>query len=231
MADPPLLLGAVNATVAVVNPVAVAVPIVGASGVPGVTLLDGADGVPCPPIEFSAVTTKVYAVPFVSPVTIIGELNPDIILLPGLATTMYIKIGVPPSSVGGVNEILACSLPATATTFVGSFGPLTGTTQLETSEGILEPTAFSAFTVKLYDVLVVRPVMVIVPLPAPVKVPVIPPGEDVATYLKMAEPPLFVGAVNETVAEVAPVTVADPIVGAPGTVCAFIVIGGIANRK
>jgi hypothetical protein len=85
--------------------------------------------------------------------------------------------------------------------------------------------------VKLYGVLVVRPVMVIVPLPAPVKVPVIPPGEDVATYLKMAEPPLFVGAVNETVAEVAPVAVADPIVGAPGTVCAFIVIGSIANRK
>jgi hypothetical protein len=62
---------------------------------------------------------------------------------------MYIKIGVPPSSVGGVNEILASSLPATATTFVGSFGPLTGTTQLETCEGILEPTAFTAVMVKL----------------------------------------------------------------------------------
>ena len=40
MADPPLLLGDVKATVAVVGPVAVAVPIVGASGaVIGVVVL------------------------------------------------------------------------------------------------------------------------------------------------------------------------------------------------
>ena len=58
---------------------------------------------------------------------------------------------------------------------------------METSEGILEPTAFTAVMVKLYDLSEVRPVMVIVPLPAPGKVPVIPPGEDVATYLKMGD--------------------------------------------
>jgi hypothetical protein len=85
--------------------------------------------------------------------------------------------------------------------------------------------------VKLYGISEVRPVMVIVPLPAPVKMPVIPAGEDVATYFNMVEPPLFVGAVNETVAVVAPVAVAIPIVGAPGTVCAFIVIGNRAKRK
>ena len=105
---------------------------------------------------------------------------------------------------------------------------------MDTFEGILAPTAFSAITVKLYDVLEVSPVIVIVPLPAPVKMPVIPPGEDVATYLKMGEPPLFVGAVNETVAVVAPVAVAHPIVGAPGAVaggaggCAY---NGTANGK
>jgi hypothetical protein len=226
------LLGAVNVTEAVVGPVAVAVPIVGASGMmPGVTLLDWADGVPCPPIEFSAVTTKVYSMPFVSPGTIIGELNPDIIILPGLATTMYIKIGVPPSSVGGVKVILACSLPATATTFVGAFGPLAGTTQLETSEGILDPIAFTAVMVKLYGVSEVKPVRVIVPLPDPVKMPVIPAGEDVATYLKMGDPPLLVGAVNVTVAVVAPVAEAIPIVGASGTVCPFVVNGNKTIRK
>jgi hypothetical protein len=144
---------------------------------------------------------------------------------------VYIEIGVPPSSVGGVNEILACALPATATTFVGAFGPLTGTTQLETFEGILEPTALTAVIVKLYGVSEVRPVMAIIPLPAPLKVPVIPPGEDVAIYLKMGEPPLFVGAVNETVAVVAPVAIAIPIVGAPGTVCAFIVDGNKMIKK
>lgn len=75
-------------TLAVVGPVADATPIVGVLGmVAGVTLLEGLDGVPIAPIEFSAVTTKVYAVPLVSPGTIIGELMPDIITLPGLATT------------------------------------------------------------------------------------------------------------------------------------------------
>ena len=36
----------------------------------------------------------------------------------------------------------------------------------------------------------------------------------------MVAPPLLAGAVNETVADVAPVDVAVPIVGAPGTVAA-----------
>jgi hypothetical protein len=36
----------------------------------------------------------------------------------------------------------------------------------------------------------------------------------------ITEPPLFAGAVNETVAVVCPVAVAVPIVGAPGTVAA-----------
>ena len=122
-------------------------------------------------------------------------------------------------------------MPATATTFVGSLGPLAGTIQLEVSDGILSPIAFIATMVKLYAVFVVRPVMLIVPLPAPVKMPVIPAGEDVATYLKMGEPPLFDGAVNETVAVVAPVAVAIPIVGASGTVCPYIVDGNRIIKK
>lgn len=117
-----------------------------------------------------------------------------------------------------MNVILACSLPATATTFVGSLGPLAGTIQLEVADGILAPIAFSATMVKLYAVFVVRPVMLIVPLPAPLRVTVAAAGEDVAMYLKMGEPPLFDGAVNEIVAVVAPVAVAIPIVGASGTV-------------
>jgi hypothetical protein len=47
-------------------------------------------------------------------------------------------------------------------------------------------------------------------------VPVIPPGLDVAVYDVIGEPPLLAGAVNETVAVVAEVAVAVPIVGAPG---------------
>ena len=58
--------------------------------------------------------------------------------------------------------------------------------------------------------------MVMVPAPAWFTVPVIPPGFDVAVYEVIAEPPLEAGAVNATVADVAPVAVTAPIVGAPG---------------
>jgi hypothetical protein len=59
-----------------------------------------------------------------------------------------------------------------------------------------------------------------VPDPAWLNVPVIPPGEDVAVYNVIVAPPLLAGAVNATVAVVEPVAVAVPIVGAPGTVAA-----------
>ena len=58
----------------------------------------------------------------------------------------------------------------------------------------------------------------IVPEPAWDKVPVTPPGEEVAVYVVIAAPPLETGAVNPTVAVVDPVAVAVPIVGALGTV-------------
>jgi hypothetical protein len=41
------------------------------------------------------------------------------------------------------------------------------------------------------------------------------PGLDKASYVR-DNPPVFAGAVNATVAVVAPVAVAVPIVGAPG---------------
>jgi hypothetical protein len=73
-----------------------------------------------------------------------------------------------------------------------------------------------AVTVNVYAVPAVNPVTVIVPDPAWLSVPVIPPGEEVAVYEVIATPPLNPGAVNATVALVVPVAVAVPIVGAPG---------------
>ena len=68
---PPLLAGAVKLTVACPLP-AVAVPIVGAPGtVLGVTGLDAAEA-GLLPAAFVATTVKVYAVPFVRPVTVMG---------------------------------------------------------------------------------------------------------------------------------------------------------------
>ena len=68
----------------------------------------------------------------------------------------------------------------------------------------------------------------IVPEPAWDKVPVTPPGEEVAVYVVIAAPPLETGAVNPTVAVVDPVAVAVPIVGALGTVRGVAAVVAVA---
>ena len=61
----------------------VAVPMVGAPGtVTGVTAFEAADAAPVP-AELVAVTVKVYDVPFVRPVTVIGLALPVAVLPPG----------------------------------------------------------------------------------------------------------------------------------------------------
>jgi hypothetical protein len=57
-----------------------------------------------------------------------------------------------------------------------------------------------------------------VPEPAWLSDPVMLPGDDVAVYEVIVAPPSEAGAVYVTVAVVAPVAVAVPIVGALGTV-------------
>ena len=69
-AEFPLDASTVNATVAVVGPVAVAVPMSGALGAPsGVTDDDAAEAVTEVPTTFVAVAVNVYEVPLVKPVT------------------------------------------------------------------------------------------------------------------------------------------------------------------
>jgi hypothetical protein len=75
------------------------------------------------------------------------------------------------------------------------------------------PTALVAVTVNVYAVPRVKPDTVIGDV---ADVAVIPPGLDVAVYSVIGELPGSAGAVNATVAVVAPVAVAVPIVGAPG---------------
>ena len=55
-----------------------------------------------------------------------------------------------------------------------------GVTLLDAALAALVPTELVAVTVNVYAVLVVKPETVIVPEPAVAKVPVKPPGEDVA---------------------------------------------------
>ena len=87
MADPPLLTGGVNVTVACPFPL-VAVPMVGASGtVAGVTALLVPEEI-LVPYAFVAVTVNVYVVPLVSPVMVMGDAPPVAVMPPGLEVTV-----------------------------------------------------------------------------------------------------------------------------------------------
>src|SRR3954453_5439406 len=86
MADPPVLAGAVQRTVAEALP-AVGAPIVGAPGavavVPavGVTAVDLAEAVPVP-AALVAATSKVYAVPLVNPAMVVLVTLPTVVVGP-----------------------------------------------------------------------------------------------------------------------------------------------------
>ena len=83
MAEPPLLLGALNVIVASPLP-RTALTLVGAPGtVAGVTLFEADEADPVP-TAFVAVTVNVYAVPLVRPITVIGEAPPAPVNPPGL---------------------------------------------------------------------------------------------------------------------------------------------------
>ena len=87
MAAPPSLAGGVNLTVAL-DLAAVTPVIAGAPGVvAGVALSEGADASPVPAV-LVAVTVKVYAVPFVSPLTVMGLTVPVAVFPPGMDVTV-----------------------------------------------------------------------------------------------------------------------------------------------
>ena len=58
-----------------------------AAGATGVTAFEGAEAGPVP-TALVAVTVKVYAVPFASPATVIGEAEPVPLMPPGLEVTV-----------------------------------------------------------------------------------------------------------------------------------------------
>ena len=75
------------------------------------------------------------------------------------------------------------------------------------------PAPLVALTLKVYVVFAVKPETV---TGEDAPEPVLHPGLEVAVYEVMLALPVSEGAVNATVAVVAPVAVAVPIVGAPG---------------
>ena len=152
-----MLAGALKVTVAWPFP-ATALTLVGAPGtVAGVTELEALEAV-LVPTEFVAVTVKVYAVPFVSPMIVIGDEPPVAVNPPVLDVTVYEVMADPPLLAGALKVTVAWPFPATALTPVGAPGTVAGTTELLVPEDVLVPTEFVAVTVNVYVVPFVRPV-------------------------------------------------------------------------
>ena len=86
----------------------------------GVTATDADDAFEVP-TAFVAVTVKVYAVPFVSPVTVMGLAAPVAVMPPGELVTRYEVIAEPPFA-GAVKRTVAAPSPAAAVTPLGALG-------------------------------------------------------------------------------------------------------------
>src|SRR5436190_14004194 len=100
---------------------AVAPTAVGDEGVVyGVTDGEEPEGAPVP-TEFVARTTNVYAVPLLSPliVALVVEPSTSVDAPPGLATTLYLVIDLPPLLAGAAQVTTAERSPALAPTPVG----------------------------------------------------------------------------------------------------------------
>jgi hypothetical protein len=136
----------------------VAVPIVGAAGTPaGVTLLDGEEAL-LEPTAFVALTVQVTGVPFVSPLTTMGEEAPPALCVAQVAVNPVIA---EPLSGPAVNETDTLALPRVAVPIVGAPGTVAGVTEFEAEDAAPVPTALVAVTVQVTGVPLVRPVTVI----------------------------------------------------------------------
>jgi hypothetical protein len=89
------------------------------TGDTGVTLFDAADAADVP-LALVAVTVNVYAVPFVSPVNVIGD-DPVVVNDPGEDVPVYTLTALPPVD-PAVYVRVACVFPAVAVPIVGACG-------------------------------------------------------------------------------------------------------------
>ena len=117
-------------------------------------------------------------------------------------------------SLGAVHESATWALPAVPVTPVGGPGTVRGVTDADAVDALPVPATLVAVTVKVYAVPLVSPVTVHDVVD---DVQVRPPGDAVAVYPVIAEPPLSLGAVHDSETCVLPGVPATPV-GAPGTV-------------
>jgi hypothetical protein len=169
------------------------------------------------PVAFIARTVNVTGVPLVRPVTESDNTLPTVTGLPPLPTdgvTLYPVIAEPPFKAGAVQETIAEFIPASAETPVGWDGwdalSEIGEEKSEYIEFI--PLAFVALTINETNVPLVRPVTEAVrTFPTITEVPADAPTYGVTVYRVIAELPLEVGAVHETVAAPLPATAETPV--------------------
>lgn len=143
---------------------------------------------------------------------------------PPLDVTVYLVIGEPPLSAGGVQVTTDEAFwPDVAFTLSGAVGGPDGTAGAEAADAGPVPIAFVAVTVNVYGVPLVSPVTVQVR--APVVVHAWPPLE-VTVYPVIVRPPVELGAVQVTTDCVLPLDVAVTPVGAPGVVAGTMPVEG-----
>jgi hypothetical protein len=126
-------------------------------------------------------------------------------------------MALPPFDAGAVKLTVACAFPAAAVPMAGAPGTVVGVTLFEAADADPVPTELVAFTVNVYAVPLVRPVITCDSAVDPALLSTPPAGFEVTVYPVTALPPLEAGALKVTVAWALP-AVAVPIVGAPGTV-------------
>src|SRR5512146_3144373 len=119
----------------------------------------------------------------------------------------------PPVVVGAAQLTVMPFAPALAATRIGAPGTVTGVA-VRLFEAGLVPTALVAVTVTAYVVPFTSPLML---QPSWLVVQLAPPGEAVAVYAVIAEPPLLDGAFHAAPIVPSP-AVSDVRTGAPGAV-------------
>jgi hypothetical protein len=97
-------------------------------------------------------------VPFVRPVTVIGEAEPDPVIPLGLEVTVYPVIAEPPLKLGAVKATLACVSPAAAVPIVGALGALALTVKVCCTVGAAKKDPLPAWSALMVQVPVVTKV-------------------------------------------------------------------------
>ena len=154
---PPSEAGAVHETTTRMSPgvadtVAIIKLVTNSVGAPGtragVTEFDASED-RLVPLEFVAVTVKVYAVPLVRPVTVSEVAVVVAVIPPRDEMTVYSVTVLPPSEADAVHETVARRFPGIADTLVGELGTVVATTEVPSVVEVTWVPALPAVSAKL----------------------------------------------------------------------------------